>query len=156
MRRTITLSPHFGFPSCGESLQVAASPCWEMALPDVISASLSLDAWTSTAVPREVLLAVSSLTTSAFPTRGLWVGVTQLNRSKRLPAEPHFAVVIIPYRSGLQVCSPPRSPPPLRPDAPQGGRGFYVRAELVSLPPRASDMLAVRIDQLTARGLAPR
>jgi len=30
------------------SLQVVASPCWEMALPDVISARLSLDAWTRT------------------------------------------------------------------------------------------------------------
>jgi hypothetical protein len=28
------------------SVQVAASPCWKRDLPDVISASLSLDAWT--------------------------------------------------------------------------------------------------------------
>jgi hypothetical protein len=33
-----------------KSLQVAASPCWELALPDVISASLSLGAWTLTPV----------------------------------------------------------------------------------------------------------
>src|SRR5262249_8221576 len=32
----------------------------------------------------------------------------------------------------------------------QGGRGVYIRAERGSLPPRASDMLAVRIGQLTA------
>jgi hypothetical protein len=32
----------------------------------------------------------------------------------------------------------------------QGGRGVYIRAERSSLPPRASDMLAVRIGQLTA------
>ena len=30
------------------SLQVVTSPCWAMVLPDVISASLSLDAWTRT------------------------------------------------------------------------------------------------------------
>ena len=35
------------------SLQVAVSPCWEMALPDVIPADLSLDAWipTATGIP---------------------------------------------------------------------------------------------------------
>jgi hypothetical protein len=31
-------------PYIRESLQVAASPCWKMVVPDVISASLSLDA----------------------------------------------------------------------------------------------------------------
>ena len=36
-----------------------------------------------------------------------------------------------------------------------GSRGFYVHAYLGSLPPRAVDMLAVRIEQLTARGLSP-
>src|SRR5215471_15444990 len=32
----------------------------------------------------------------------------------------------------------------------QGGRGVYIRAVRGSLPPRVSDMLAVRIGQLTA------
>src|SRR5215831_5081297 len=32
----------------------------------------------------------------------------------------------------------------------QGGRGIYIRAVRGSLPPRVSDMLAVRIGQLTA------
>src|SRR5215470_16221171 len=32
----------------------------------------------------------------------------------------------------------------------QGSRGVYIRAERGSLPPRASDVLAVRIGQLTA------
>jgi len=35
-------------PSCHESLQVAAYPCWKSTLPSVISANLSLDAWTHT------------------------------------------------------------------------------------------------------------
>jgi hypothetical protein len=52
-------------------------------------------------------------------------------------------------RSGLLVCSPPRSPLPLRP-RPQGSRDFSIRAEPVSLPSQASDMLAVRTRQLTA------
>ena len=36
-----------------------------------------------------------------------------------------------------------------------GSRGLYVRAYDGSLPPRPSDMLAVRIGQLTAWGLPP-
>ena len=36
-----------------------------------------------------------------------------------------------------------------------GSRDFYVHAYLGSLPPRAVDMLAVRIEQLTAEGLSP-
>ena len=45
-------------------------------------------------------------------------------------------------RSGLLVCSPPRSPLPLRPKA-QGSRDFSTRANHASLPVRASGMLAV-------------
>jgi hypothetical protein len=37
----------------------------------------------------------------------------------------------------------------------QGSRDFYVHAELGSLPPRAVDMLTVRIEQLTVEGLSP-
>ena len=47
MRQTKSLSPPTVIAWVGESLQAVASPCGEMALPDVISASLSLDAWTS-------------------------------------------------------------------------------------------------------------
>ena len=36
-----------------------------------------------------------------------------------------------------------------------GSRGFYVHAYLGPLPRRAVDMLAVRIEQLTAEGLSP-
>ena len=45
-------------------------------------------------------------------------------------------------RSGLLVCSPPRSPLPLRLMA-QGSCDFYTRADHASLPLRASGMLAV-------------
>jgi len=76
MRRTITLPPPSASASFGGSLQVATSPCWEMALPDVISASPSLDAWTCTPVVRKVLVPVSSPATSAFPTPTRRVGTT--------------------------------------------------------------------------------
>ena len=52
------------------SLQVAASPCWETVLPDVISADLSPDAWTPTPAALVVHILVSSHETSAFPTLG--------------------------------------------------------------------------------------
>src|SRR5437870_5469567 len=46
------------------SLQVAASPCWEMVFPDVISASLSQDAWAMIPAGRWVRMPVSSPTSS--------------------------------------------------------------------------------------------
>ena len=52
------------------SVQVAVSPCWEKDLPDVISAHLSLRAWTPTPAARVVHVPVSSHTTSAFPSFG--------------------------------------------------------------------------------------
>src|SRR5262249_30922421 len=57
-------------PSDTRSMQVAVSPCWEKDLPDVISAYLSLRAWTSTPAARVVHLPVSSHTTAAFPSFG--------------------------------------------------------------------------------------
>ena len=40
MRQTKSLSPPTVYALVGESSQVVASPCWDMALPDVISAIL--------------------------------------------------------------------------------------------------------------------
>ena len=51
-------------------MQVAVSPCWEKDLPDVISAYLSLRAWTPTPAAHGVHFPVSSSTTSAFPSFG--------------------------------------------------------------------------------------
>ena len=62
-----------------------------------------------------------------------------------------FEAADIPQRSGLQVCSPPRSSLPLR-VSPQGSRGFYIRAYRASLPPHAPDMLTVRIQAIDGTG----
>lgn len=67
MRRTTALPPPPALASVGGSVQVVASPCWAMALPDVISVSPSLDAWAPIAAVRWVHLPVTSPTTSAFP-----------------------------------------------------------------------------------------
>src|SRR5262249_46506569 len=127
-------------PSDSGSMQVAVSPCWEKDLPDVISAHLSLRAWTPTPVAREVLLPVSSLTTSAFPSFG--PGRRSTMSVQRLQHGALVEAAVIRSCSGPQVCSPPRSLLPLR-HTPHGSRGLYVRASRGSLPPHAPDMLAV-------------
>jgi hypothetical protein len=145
----------FGCPSFGGSLQVAASPCWSMALPDVISADLSLDAWTCPTVVREVPMAVTSLPASAFPELCQRVGNQQRSASNDFMQVPISRAVVIPYvQASRFACHPGR--PHRCGSRPQGGRGVEFRAERDLLPPHASDLLAVRIGQLTARGLAPR
>jgi len=122
------------------SVQVAVSPCWEEDLPDVISAHLSLRAWTSTPAALEVHVPVSSLKTAAFPPFG--PGRRSTMPMQRLQHGALFEAAVIPSRSGPQVCSPPRSLLPLR-FPPYGSRGFYIRASRGSLPPHAPDMLTV-------------
>ena len=60
MRQTKSLPLTSASALYSGSLQVAASPCWEMALPDVISAYLSLDSWTCIPAARAVHLPISS------------------------------------------------------------------------------------------------
>ena len=94
MRQTTTLRPA-PVSLAEQSSQVAASPCWVMALPDVIPADLSLDAWIPPATVYRVHLPASSPVSAAFPK--VLVG--------RLPVTPRsatserkgvFAVAIIP------------------------------------------------------------
>ena len=134
------------------SVQVAVSPCWEQDLPDVVSAHLSLRAWTPTPAARVVLVPVSSHTTAAFPPFGL--GRRSTKPVQRLQYGALFEAAVIRLRSGPQVCSSPRSLLPLRP-TPYGSRDFSIRASHGLLPPRAPDMLTVCIGQLTVWGLAP-
>ena len=57
----------FGCPYSDRSLQVVVTPCCQMALPDVISANLSLRARTPTPAALVVHTPVTSHKTSAFP-----------------------------------------------------------------------------------------
>jgi len=68
MRQTKSLPPPTVAPLVDGSWQVAASPCWEMALPDVISANPSPSAWAPTPAVPVVLCPVSSHRATAFPT----------------------------------------------------------------------------------------
>jgi hypothetical protein len=97
MRQTKTLPPPSGIDrTVGGSLQVAASPCWVMVLPDVISASLSQDAWAQIPAGRRVLSPVSSPTSSAFPKSRQWVGFPHRS-AERLHSGRCFEIVAIPY-----------------------------------------------------------
>ena len=66
----------------------------------------------------------------------------------------YFAAAGIPLCSGLQVCLPPRSLRPI-PTLPYGRRGVYLRTSKSSFPPSSSDMLTVRIGQLTVGDFHP-
>jgi hypothetical protein len=122
------------------SVQVAVSPCWEEDLPDVISAHLSLRAWTSTPAALEVHVPVSSLKTAAFPP--VRTGSALHNAHAATSAWRPFRGCSHSLTFRPQVCSPPRSLLPLR-FPPYGSRGFYIRASRGSLPPHAPDMLTV-------------
>ena len=88
----------FGCPYSDESLQVATSPCWELALPDIISAIL---AWVLGPLPRSVLqvrLLASSLETTASPQ------TSQVRHTKRsLPC--NFNRVMIFGAADIPLCS---------------------------------------------------
>jgi hypothetical protein len=132
-----------------ESLQVVRSPCCPRELPDVISESLSLDAGSHAPAVHHVLSPVSSMMSSAFPTQA-WVGFPRMSTNNDFSWEV-LEVADIPLRSGLQVCSPPRSFLPLRVLL-QGSRGFYIRAYRALLPPHAPDMLTVRTQVIDGTG----
>ena len=70
MRQTCCPPSSFGIASHGGSLQVAVSPCWAQALPDVISANPSPRVWTPTPAAPRVHAPVTSPRTLAFPALG--------------------------------------------------------------------------------------
>ena len=90
------------------------------------------------------------LVSSAFPRYQLG-RLPASFRQNDFSAGTIFEAAGISLCSGLQVCLPPRSFLPLL-DFGQGSRGFYVRAEHASLPPHASDMLAIRIQAIDGAG----
>ena len=98
----------FGHPYSDKSLQVVVSPCWEVALPGVISANLSPHAWTYTPVLPLVHLPVSSQETSAFSASGSARHSTTIRTATSVRGRIS-GLSIIRSCSGLRICSPPRS-----------------------------------------------
>jgi hypothetical protein len=131
IRQTLTLPPPSALASFGGSWQV----------------------WTPTPAVPMVPALVSSHGASAFPAlepgRHLASLRTATSVRRGFRGCSHSLMFRPPSLLATQVA------PTAGPCRIQGGRGFYVRAEHGALPPRASDMLAVRTEQLTAWGLSP-
>jgi hypothetical protein len=130
-------------------LQVVTSPCCPRQLPDVISNSLFLDAGSPTPAVHRVLAPVSSTVPSAFP-KGKVGRLPAVSRLKRLRAGGFSRLQIFRYVPASKFARPPDRP--YRCELPQGSRGFYVRAERGSLPPRVSDMLTARRQAIGGTG----
>ena len=105
---------YFGLlASFEKSLQVATSPCCYRDSPDVISANPSSDAWSRTpAGPTECIYLFLPLCHRPSPRRN-WVGFLLCSANTTFRGM-FFEVADISLCSGLRVCSPPRSFPPLR------------------------------------------
>jgi hypothetical protein len=91
--------PVFGCPSYRMSLQVAVSPCWELALPDIISTIL---AWLLGPIPRGVLsvhLPVPSRKASAFTYSGQF-GTSDHSLQCNFNREGIFGAAVIALCSG--------------------------------------------------------
>jgi hypothetical protein len=141
MRQTTHLCRISALTLYRQSLQVAVSPCWQMALPDIISANLSPDAWPPTpAVPRSAH-ACFFLLVIGLPQIGNGSAFRYFPRT-RLSADTISKLQAFLYvqASGFAHL-PGRS---YRSGFPLGSRGLYVRAYRALLPPHASDMLTAR------------
>ena len=154
--RTGSCAEPIPFPSLWSNLVVLIfAGCYRplLALPDVISASLSQDAWAPPRrsagcsylllrlqhrpSPKEHRSAYREIPLKRLHSGGYFRGCSHFVMFRPLSL---LATLVAPTTavSGRAVCD------------------FYGRARHASLPPQASDMLAVRNRQLTARGLSPR
>ena len=89
----------FGFPLYTWSLQVVTSPCWSLALPDIISATL---VQVLGSIPRRdlrLLVPISSPETPASP-HGKQVRLTVISLLNSFNREPSFEAAIIRLPSG--------------------------------------------------------
>src|SRR5215472_3635290 len=132
-----------------QSLQVAVSPCCIQVLPSVISQIFPripgpLPRWLTRCSypflplshrpsPNSQRVGLTTTLRSTTSERGV---LTRLQSFDNLQASEFAATQVVPTAGIPFGC--------------QGSRGVYIRAVRGSLPPRASDMLAVRIGQLTA------
>ena len=130
--------------SLEESVQVATSPCCPQDLPDVI---LRIVPMMPEPLPRrstECLCLV--LPQCHWPSLIIDRSAFLMFRERDFP-RVRFETAAISLCSGLTVCSPHRSLPPLQFPL-QGGRDFYIRAKRASLPPHASDMLSAQLQAI--------
>jgi hypothetical protein len=116
----------FGRPSDHGSVQVVGSPCWQMALPGVISAVLvEVPGPFPRGVPLVPLL-VSSQRASASPHRPQGRH-TQTISAMQLRRRKDFGAAVIPLCSGSHTCKTPRLPLPREPTCPRAAGSFPSR-----------------------------
>jgi hypothetical protein len=154
MRQTKTLPP-IPVPFVDGSSQVVANPCWEMVLPDVISAFL---VWVLGPIPRNV-------TSVRLPVSSR--GATAIAQGARSSAHPTIPAKQFPRGILYRGCShslmfrPPHSlGPPAAPTAGRkrrslGGRAVYTAQNPVGYLPRAAASLHARNRAIGMVGLSP-
>src|SRR5499427_5345727 len=137
-----------------QSLQVAVSPCCIQVLPSVIPQIFPripgpLPRWLTRCSypflplshrpsPKSKRVGLTTSLSSTTSERGV---LSRLQSFDNLQASEFAATQVVPTAGIHCGC--------------QGGRGVYVRAERGSLPPRASDILAVRNRAIDGRGPSP-
>jgi len=153
MRQTKTLPPA-PVPFADESLQVVASPCWEMALPDVISEFL---VQVLGPIPRDVLLVHSPVSSQETPASHLVARVSHIACSRQCSFSRGavFEATVIRLCSGPCTRSASRLHPPQDRTAISGGQALYTTQNSVGYLPRAVASLRTRFWAIGTAGLSP-
>lgn len=148
MRQTNPLHVPSVIPLSIWSLQVVASPCWEMALPDIISATL---VQVLGSIPRRdlrLLMPISSPETPASP-HGKQVRLTEISLHGSFHREPSFEAAIIRLPSGSCTSLGPQTAPTIAAQCPPGGQAVHTTHRLSGCPKQDVASLHDRHGQLS-------
>ena len=153
MRQTKTLPP-VPVPFADGSLQVVANPCWEMALPDVISEFL---VQVLGPIPRDVLLVHSPVSSQETPASHLVERVSHIACSRQCSFNrgADFEATVIRLCSGPCTRSASRLHPPQDRPSISGGQALYTTQNSVGYLPRAVASLRTRLRAIGTAGLSP-
>ncbi len=146
MRQTKTLPP-VPVPFADGSLQVVANPCWEMALPDVVSEFL---VQVLGPIPRDVLLVHSPVSSQETTASHLVERVSHIACSRQCSFSRGavFEAAIIHSCSGPCTRSASRLHPPRDRTSISGGQAFYTAQNSAGYPGRAAASLRTRFGKL--------
>ena len=153
MRQTKTLPPA-PVPLAGESLQVVASPCWEMALPDVVSGFL---VQVLGPIPRDVLLVHVPVSSQETTASHLVERVSHIAypRQCSFGRGADFEAAVIHSCSGPCTRSASRLHPPRDRTSTSGGQALYTAQNSAGYPGRAAASLRTRFRAIGTTGLSP-
>ncbi len=153
MRQTKSLPP-VPVPFADGSLQVVANPCWEMALPDVISEFL---VQVLGPIPRDVPLVHSPVSSQETSASHLVERVSHI----ACPRQCSFSRGAVFEAAVIRLCSGPCThsasrlhPPQDRPSI-SGGQALYTTQNSVGYLPRAVASLRTRFRAIGTTGLSP-